>query len=425
MKAGCAMETITPALPVMLAGFGVQRKAEDVHDDLYVKVVLLKAPDGYYGVISYDLLCVDGLLLERLKTGMDEMSLDSSRFLITATHTHSGPCGIMETGEGLARGMACVAGVKDTKLVEAVALKTLEALKRAVENCQETKIRIARGSLRGLGMNRNNRALTGDEDVFAAELVQETGSKVLLVNAACHPTVLNHENVSVSADFPGAVNRLMAEEGYAFTLYLNGSCGDISTRFTRKGKGFPEVERYGHLLADKLKEMLLEARAAAAEKVSIESFQVQLKLKKPDDLEHAEKELKASQKRVDEAVEQGIEGSELRLIESGRDGALMSLHYARNAPLETFQTVTISVLQVNEELFAGVPGELFSELSNRFKNEHVHFVGYAGGYYGYFADEAAYDCLNYESLSSPFERGQPEILMEQIGRYIYKKRKEA
>ena len=418
MKIGCAIESITPATPVYLAGFGVTRRAEEVHDDLFAKVVLMEGADGYYGVISFDLLCVDHLLLERLKTGMEQTGFNSDRFLITCTHTHSGPCGTMDTGGGLAKGLDFVMGLKDMALIEGIVEKTLKALKEAADNCKDTRIRVARGILSGVGKNRNNKDLKGDEDLFLAELEQEDGKRILLMNFACHPTVLSHENLSVSADFPGAVNRLMAEKGYAFTVYLNGSCGDISTRFTREGKGFPEVERYGRLIVDKLEELLLTAKEAFAERVEADSFQVRLRLKESEDPERARQDLELAQKRVEEAKRQGIQGSALRLIEARRDGALMSFHYARNRPQETHHTVRVSVLRVNKELFIGIPGELFSELSNGLKDGHIHFVGYTGEHVGYFGDKAAYDCLNYEAMSSPFERGQPEILVEKIRAYI-------
>ena len=49
--------------------------------------------------------------------------------------------------------------------------------------------------------------------------------------------------------------------------------------------------------------------------------------------------------------------------------------------------------------------------SNPLQNENVHFVGYANGYLGYFADKVAYDSFCYEALSSPFDKGEGERMM--------------
>lgn len=57
-------------------------------------------------------------------------------------------------------------------------------------------------------------------------------------------------------------------------------------------------------------------------------------------------------------------------------------------------------------------------MSNPLQNGRIYFAGYTGGYLGYFADKAAYDSLNYEALSSPFERGQAEVLMGEIEKAV-------
>lgn len=124
--------------------------------------------------------------------------------------------------------------------------------------------------------------------------------------------------------------------------------------------------------------------------------------------------LQTCREKLKRAGEQGIRGTELRLLQARLEGAEASLNYAKHGPKQEEWPVTVSIWRINRDIFIGVPGELFSELSNPLQNERIHFAGYANGYLGYFADKAAYDSLNYEALSSPFERGQAEALMGEL-----------
>lgn len=418
MKIGYAKEIITPPFPVYLAGYAGKRLAEEAHDDLYVKVILIKLREEVYGIISYDLIGIDHLLTGRLDPELRTLGLNPGNFLAAATHTHSGPAGILKTSEGLLKGTDYIFGTENSELIESIVHRTIQAVKDALKSCREGRIRIARGSISGVGKNRNDSSRKGNEDILAAELQSRDHAPVLLVHYACHPTVLNHENLKLSADFPGALDEIMSRKGYAFTLYLNGSCGDISTRFTRQGKGFPEAGRYGCLLAEKTEQLLKEAREIQIEKIETGSLTAVLKLKKPEDPQKAAEHLQICRDNLGRALEEGIQGAELRLLKAQLEGAQANLNYAGYGPEQESQPVTVSLWQINQDIFAGIPGELFSELSNPLQNGRIHFAGYAGGYLGYFADKAAYDSLNYEALSSPFERGQAEILMGEIEKAV-------
>ena len=50
----------------------------------------------------------------------------------------------------------------------------------------------------------------------------------------------------------------------------------------------------------------------------------------------------------------------------------------------------------------------------------THFIGYANGYAGYFADMPAYDSFYYEALSSPFQKGEGEKLMLCVAQEVKK-----
>src|SRR5207237_728155 len=67
-----------------------------------------------------------------------------------------------------------------------------------------------------------------------------------LLNYACHATVLEHDNLCYSADFPGAAARTVERAAGGVCVYVQGACGDINPVWMRHD--FAEVERVGGIL---------------------------------------------------------------------------------------------------------------------------------------------------------------------------------
>lgn len=87
---------------------------------------------------------------------------------------------------------------------------------------------------------------------YSFYIEKENGKKAVVMHFACHPTILNASNRNISGDFPGVIQSLMEEEGYEISFFLNGSGGDISTRFTRQDQSYEEAVRMGKLFQDKI-----------------------------------------------------------------------------------------------------------------------------------------------------------------------------
>lgn len=414
MKIGLAKELITPSFPVLLSGFAAQRKAESKYDDIFVKVMVYEKDNLYYGAISYDLVGFDELLMVELQKIMKQMNLNINNFAIAATHTHSAQGGIVESDNGLLKGTEYIFMPTNLALIKQIAEQSASALKHAIDDLQKARVYVCKDVLAGMGSNRNDRKFKGNDDLLAVFIEQVNGKKALIVNFACHPTVLNQDNMKISADFPGALDEFMDKRGYFYSMFLNGSCGDISTRFTRQNSGYEEVNRYGKLLADKIVEMREKAKSVSSVSIAVLQFPLALKLKKADSVEEAERKLNEYTSKVEEAKAKGINGGELRIIESYKEGAAANLIYAKNALGTTSHEIEISLYRINDDIFVGIPGELFSQLSNSIQDDNIHFITYHKGYAGYFADEYAYEQFYYEALSSPFEKGQSEYMMRII-----------
>lgn len=396
------------------------REAKAIHDELYVKVFVFEQAKMRYAIAAYDLLAVDHLLVSAIKAKCEGLGL--THIFFSAIHTHSGPAGVLDSEHGFLKCAKALLGEVDKEYIKYVAEKTTVALKEAISNITEGIIKTAYGSCGGIGSNRNNRSFAGNQALWIAEASQKS-KKALIVNFACHPTILKADNLSISSDFCGAYAKVMKQAGYSMCLFLNGSCGDISSRFTRQGSDFCEVERMGNQLAQatiKLKQQLQNRQPAS---VAYKSQSIILQGKQAKSIEEAQAILEKRTAALRQARLQQLEAPKLRLIENEVEGAnadyLFALH---NSGLQEYQ-ITVEMLKIGKEIFIGIPGELFSELSNSLEDEHTHFISYVNGYHMYFANAYAYEQQYYEALSSPFAKGESERMMNMIVAQIKKWRK--
>ncbi|MDR2182524.1 MAG: neutral/alkaline non-lysosomal ceramidase N-terminal domain-containing protein, partial [Treponema sp.] len=217
MRAGFSRRDITPpeALiasgQVPLAGYGVTRAAAGVHDRLYARALALLSRDAppenrAVVLLVLDVLFLDNVCMDAIYRGAAAFGLPPDRLLVNCIHTHSSFGGIFDNSRGVNRAMTALLGAASPALIELLVSGALAAVKDAIgdaENAPEASLRAAWGELEGLGTNRHDPDIESDRRVLALELISG-GRKILLYQASCHPTVMNADNLRLSADVPGA-----------------------------------------------------------------------------------------------------------------------------------------------------------------------------------------------------------------------------
>lgn len=423
MRLGFGQKEITPNMPCHLAGYAVDREMSGVHDKIFVKVALSENNGIYYTLIIYDLIAVDTVLMEKVKELCHQQSLPKDNLYFTAIHTHSAPMGVICTENGFLKSTEEFMGKVSPKLVEEIAVQTIEAMKNAYQTLGKATLKIGIGKCQNVGKNRISLEFSGNEDLFLIE-AQNEYQKAIFTLFACHPTVLNANNTLCSADFPGEYNAQMIKFGYDISFYMSGSCGDISTRFTRKGTDFLETERIGKLLAEAARKILSKLENWEINSIRTEKINIELKAKPQKSLKEAEAKKNIEYERLQQAKQENLSPVALRMIENSLEAAEADWRYAQNKDHQSSYIVTVDAIKVNKEIFIGIPGELFSALSNPLQDEHTHFINYMNGYLMYFADEYAYNHNVYEASSSPFARGESEKMMKEIEKRIRKWRED-
>ncbi|MDR2159501.1 MAG: neutral/alkaline non-lysosomal ceramidase N-terminal domain-containing protein [Treponema sp.] len=430
MKTGFAQVPITPGRPCVLAGYYKSRPAAGVHDEVYVRALVFPGP---VVILSLDILNADRLSMDRILRALAPLGIGEDQLLVTAVHTHSSFGGIFDTSSGLRRELRIMFGETDEALLAMLAERCAAAVKEAMADMAETRIRFIKGSIEGLGTNRHSPELPHDRDLFLIEFFRAGGRKILLYNLSCHPTVLNGENLLISADLSGAVASRLGGV-YDMVVFVNGSAGDVSTRFIRRESSFAECDRLGALAAGRITELTEAAGAAEAgaetlDRVELTYHRFCLSGAAVEGIAAAEAKLAAAQKRLDAVKASSAGAGEIRRIESLAEAALISVMKAKAAAGRPAGDVDFrtGILSINRRKILCVPLELFSVLALKLKSRFpaegermpVEIFGYVNAVEGYLADAAAHGALDYEALFSPFAAGEGERYIELLCSLLY------
>jgi hypothetical protein len=247
LSAGYAQAVITPSLerPVYLAGFGRNRTAESVHDDLYVRALALGQGDTCLVVAALDLIglgrqhCLE--IARRVNEGRP-----GTRTWLASTHTHHGPDTIGFWGPDLTTSGVDAAYLASLK--EAVARAALAAADRlAPVRLRGTSVQVT-----GLAKNARDPEIL-DEELTCLQFVSAAGGAaadplVTWLIYPCHPEVLWEENPHITSDYVGALRRGVEALTGAPCLVMVGAIGGMMTPDVQE-HSFAEAEEMGGALA--------------------------------------------------------------------------------------------------------------------------------------------------------------------------------
>ena len=257
LTAGVAAVDITPPVGTPLGGYGARhgRPSTGVHDRLYAKALVLDNRSERIAIVTCDLIGVSKAVKQQVLRRIGRAAgLDSRHLLVCASHTHSGPGALSpEFVWQLAMGRYN-ARLRDD-LVKKLAGVIISA------NGHRRPARIGWGVTSASGFVSDRR----DKDPVRVTDPQLVVMRVdgidrkpiaVLANFAGHGTCLGAENMLVSADFPGYLQRrLEARIGGVTALFANGAQGDQAPRSPLGKTGYDEAEDVGFGLADRAYEV--------------------------------------------------------------------------------------------------------------------------------------------------------------------------
>jgi hypothetical protein len=222
--------------------------ATGLHDPLYATVLVIESADNSLALVTCDLRSF-------VSTRVGDIARQKfavQNTLIDASHTHSGPV----TWE--LRSPWYVQA--EDKMVAAIG-QAKAAMFPATLEVSTGRIYLGhnrRKIINGKGVMwwRNAERLPShplDPTVNVLQVKDEQGkTRAILVNYACHPSVLGPDNYEYSADYPGAMKRYIeAQIPGATALFIQGGAGDINPYRDKEpveGQAFQAVEEMGQSL---------------------------------------------------------------------------------------------------------------------------------------------------------------------------------
>jgi hypothetical protein len=422
--AGTRVE-LTPPPGSPLAGYAARGDAvaAGAHDPL--EAVLLSVRDARPAGervtwVVLDAVAADGGLARAVANAVGAaLDCPPDAVLVCATHTHSGPAGWIRRVHP---------GFPDSadEAMRAELVRRVGAAAAGLAGTErEVRSLVADGPAPGIGTNRTDPAGPHDASVGLLALIETSGAvSGLLVDHACHATVLGHDNLHWSADWPGAARRTLAAALAAVRPFadgsesgprsaptvavVQGSAGDASSRFVRRAQSFGEADRLGGLLAAHALEALLASQPAPGPSprlvVRRDTFTLPARpLPTPAEARRLATEAEAAWRSV---VAAEGPGPRERIARTRHEGAELLASVA-DGGLPPALELPVTVVALGEDAWLHLPVELFASFGLAIRAAspfaRTRVVGYTDGYLGYVADRAAHEAGVYEASASLFD----------------------
>ncbi|HHY57186.1 MAG TPA: hypothetical protein GYA08_17320 [Chloroflexi bacterium] len=262
LSVGYAQSVITPLLerPVYLAGFGRNRRAASVHDDLYARALALHTHDTAVIVVAADLIGLARHEIQAIERAVQEQA-PAVQLVVAATHTHHGPdtLGLWGPNE-MTRGVDAgyFAHLKQTLATTALA---------AYQRLQPAALRAAATMVTGVARNARNPAIT-DEELSCLQFVDASTHRPLATWLVypCHPEVLWDDNPHITSDYLHTMRRTVEQATGAPCIGMVGALGGMMTP-AMPGNGFADAERMGVSLGEAALTALGEASPQTVDRI--------------------------------------------------------------------------------------------------------------------------------------------------------------
>lgn len=390
---GQAQVVITPPVGTPLSGFEERdHGCEGIHDDLWAKAWVFEGGGGRAAFGFLDLVGVDREMVREIREQVAKATeLVPHEIHLICTHTHSGPSGLRKPVPFLASPFR-----EDPELVSVYVRLIAGAIVQAFRSLRPGRIGFGAGTLTTMCTNRRDPKGQMDSALQVIRVEEADGTLAgVIVNYACHPTTLNAQNYLVTRDFPGymcdAVTRVKGRR--VQVAYAQGTAGDVSARWTRRGTSFAEAERLGHMLAGEALRVLETVTTSPDLAVAAVSQDVSVPTRRypPEDV--ADRLLAAATDRLESLKAAGAPYGDVRTAYVAWQGADRTARMSRLHRPEQIDA-EVALVRLGAMKVAMLPGEAMTRTGQELKaalGEPCIVLGYANDYVGYLvpaADEA-------------------------------------
>jgi hypothetical protein len=276
-RVGASSAPVNPAPGAFVAGHTLDRRFTGVHDDIFVKAVVVSDPRSSVAILTFD--CI-GLLHPQLEDIRRSVAIrlpgfDTTRIVMSSTHTHTGPDVVGLWGPDRLRSGVDTAYL--ARLVATAADQLVLAWAARVPARADYAV-----STHGEGWVYNiSRPGHLDRSLVTLRFRDTAGRHVAtLTNFACHPTILDGAFEAVSSDYVAGFYRRMDSVFGGVNLFLQGAIGGW-VQPEREEKSFERAFFRGRGLADAVRGALRHPKPLPGREVGFASQRVRLAVDNP------------------------------------------------------------------------------------------------------------------------------------------------
>ena len=438
MRVGVGRAVITPPIGIAHAGWGAQthHRAEGVHLDLFVTVLVVEGETQTFAILDYDLGEVTVEDSDRIRSDVaGVLGIDPRNIRVSYTHTHAGPVWSNFMGFRSDReGHELTPGYRET-----IRSQTLGATHQAKAALRPARPAAGWG-YSDIAVNRRLRAPTGELVVgqnfegFADHRVMvvrfddlDENPLAALVCYAAHPIILAYQNRLLSPDFPGVAKRVVEELTGAACLYLQGCAGNIMTREALTGD-LGAAERMGTMLGAEAAKVFTGIRTRPTRRrfagivesgaplgiwvdepladreplVRVVERNIEMPVRPTEDPDLAEAHVESLSRRFLELERNGAPEEQVSYARYRARRAVISTAWAKLCKGRTHLPTTLHGIRIDSVALVGFPGEPFAETGARVRDaspfQYTHMAGYSNGITGYVPTAEEFERGGYEPM---------------------------
>jgi hypothetical protein len=225
-----------------MGGFGDRNGTfEGVHDDLFVRALVLDDDKTQLVIIGSDLMAIDGNMVQLVRAGIEQQTkIPAGNILVSCAHNHSAPSYYQKERRG----------EKDIPLKDFLVDQFVKTAVEAFHNRVPALAGFKAGELRGATTNRqqgNDEVIDPQVGVLRVTRREDQQPIAILFNFTGHPVILGSKNLLLSGEYPGAAARAVESLLGGVAIFTQGACGDVTVH--RSGDPYQEIERVGRTLA--------------------------------------------------------------------------------------------------------------------------------------------------------------------------------
>jgi len=353
--------------PVYLAGYSGGRFALGVHDDLWVRSIVITQDHQTLVFISLDLI---GFLFDEVnkieKELEEKFQLKRENIFLASTHSHSGPDSIGLWGNG--------GSGKDPQYMAWV--------REQIVLCVEESLGHRESATLFFGKIQYSKPIEDgrppkiiDDLLLTLQAINQKGQTIAtLVNYAMHAEVLDKKNRLITSDYPGYLRETLEEKLGGISLFFAADIGGMQTPKVFF-HNFSNSKKIGEDLAHEVIQSLKNTDPMDFDALNVKSLEVFFPIENP---------------RFLELIQSGILGSTKEvLIEKEGKLTLPS---------------RISMARLGSVVFVSIPGELFPESGNKLRSklpyDPLFLLGLCNNEIGYIVPQEEWRADGYEESMS-------------------------